>query len=167
MAARRYVLPVCLFVLVAITHVWTGSGLLSRADAPLPPPPTHDLLEPPLFVLTTFKDGMTYGEGVHVVTSSDGRAWRPLEGDPTVFKQGQVGTVVRDPSIIWHRGYFHLVYTTELCAGLTTLSFSCPWERTSARPPPARFGYARSRDLVHWTHVRRRQALRPRQPTPL
>ena len=104
--------------------------------------------------MLTFTDGTTYGEGAHVVTSLDGYRWRTLSGDPTVLRQGVVGTVVRDPSIVWHDGFFHLVFTTELCAGLTTLSFSCEWQRLGDDPPPARFGYARSRDLVHWTGFR-------------
>ena len=106
------------------------------------------------FAFVTFTDGRTLGEGLHVLGSTDGRRWTALTGDPLVLKQGALGVVFRDPSITYYGGYFHLAYTTELCAGLTTLSFSCPWERAGDSPPGARFGYAMSRDLVHWSRPR-------------
>ena len=39
-------------------------------------------------------------------------------GDPILLPQGRLGTVFRDPSIVWHGGWFHLAFTTELCVGL-------------------------------------------------
>ena len=43
---------------------------------------------------------------------------RRLAGDPILFPQGRLGTVFRDPSVVWHDGWFHLAFTTELCVGL-------------------------------------------------
>ncbi|KAL1510392.1 hypothetical protein AB1Y20_006701 [Prymnesium parvum] len=143
-----------LFTLLSMAHVWMARGLLSVAYATLIPSTRSTSEELPLFVMSTFVDGRTYGEGVHILTSHDARAWRPLDGDPNVYPQGRAGTVVRDPSIIWHEGYFHIVYTTELCAGLETMSFSCDWKHKDLLSTPARFGYARSRDLVHWFDTR-------------
>ena len=106
------------------------------------------------FAFVTFTDGRTLGEGLHVLGSTDGRRWTALAGDPLVLKQGTLGVVFRDPSIAWHGGYFHLAFTTELCVGLERPGFDCHWEQRSAHAPPARFGYARSVDLVTWENVR-------------
>ena len=106
------------------------------------------------FAFVTFTDGRTLGEGLHVLGSTDGRRWTALAGDPLVLKQGALGVVFRDPSIAWHGGYFHLAFTTELCVGLERPGFDCHWEQRSAHAPPARFGYARSVDLVTWENVR-------------
>jgi len=110
--------------------------------------------EPSIFVMGTFKDGETLGEGLHLLTSVDGRSWKALPGDPIVLKQGLVGTVFRDPTLIFYDGWFHLAFTTELCAGIPTLSFSCDWHLKQKFAPPPRFGYARSRDLIWWEDVR-------------
>ncbi len=94
------------------------------------------------------------GEGLRLLTSSDGTgAWMPaLAGDPIVFAQGQLGTVFRDPSVVWYDGWFHLAYTTELCAGVPLRSFSCDWSKKDGSIR-SRFGYARSLDLVAWHNV--------------
>ena len=105
------------------------------------PPPSPPSLSPfVLYVFATFTDGATLGEGLHLLVSSDGLTWRTLQGalpfargalrrdklslhfhcagDPILLPQGRVGTVFRDPSILWHNGWFHLAFTTELCVGL-------------------------------------------------
>ena len=110
-----------------------------QAARPPPAPPSLPPLE--LYVFATFTDGSTLGEGLHVLVSSDGLAWRTLQGalpppppplaasplsrlrstcagDPILLPQGRLGTVFRDPSIVWHGGWFHLAFTTELCVGL-------------------------------------------------
>ena len=48
----------------------------------LHPPPSSPSLPPPLvlYVFATFTDGATLGEGLHVLVSSDGLAWRTLQG---------------------------------------------------------------------------------------
>ena len=121
-------------------------------------------------VLVTFSDGRTLGEGMHLLASDvdgswDGRRWRLPARDPLVFVPGRDATgiawtnaggpptVFRDPSFAWHEGFFHLVFTTELCTGMTTLAFHCD-SRKRRRDLPARFGYARSRDLLHWEGTR-------------
>lgn len=121
-------------------------------------------------VLVTFSDGRTLGEGMHLLASDvdgswDGRRWRLPAHDPLVFLPGRDATgiawanaggpptVFRDPSFAWHEGFFHLVFTTELCTGLATLAFHCD-SRKRRRDLPARFGYARSRDLLHWERAR-------------
>ena len=58
-----------------------------------------------------------------------------------------------DPSITFKDGWFHLVFTTELCAGLPTIAFHCD-RRRARNDLSARFGYARSRDLVNWVESR-------------
>ena len=118
------------------------------------------------WVLTTFTDGRVLGEGMHVLGLTLGggpAAFVPLAGDPLVFTPGRDArgaawaggepTVFRDPSVAFHDGWFHLVFTTELCAGLQTLAFHC--DRRQRRDGlPARFGYARSRDLLSWSDSR-------------
>ena len=116
------------------------------AHAPSPSPSWQAARPPPsspplvLYVFATFTDGATLGEGLHILVSSDGLAWRTLQGalpplaapstrvtlslrstcagDPILLPQGRLGTVFRDPSIVWHGGWFHLAFTTELCVGL-------------------------------------------------
>ena len=146
----KWVGPLLLLAIVLGTNIWTSGWLRQPLGV------ENDLSDEPLplFVLTSFSDGRTFGEGVRVLSSKDGASWQALAGDPIVLPQGMAGTVVRDPSVMWHNGFFHLAFTTELCAGLQTLSFSCPWRQQSSNPPPARFAYARSRDLVHWEDVR-------------
>ena len=122
-----------------------------------------------LWVLATFTDGRSLGEGLHVLVSDhgmdggswDGRQWREAPGDPLLFtperdasglawqQLGGLPAVFRDPSIVYHAGAFHMVFTSELCAGLSTRAFHCDRRRWDPGLP-ARFGYARSRDLVTW-----------------
>ena len=125
-----------------------------------------------VWVLVTFSDGRALGEGMHLLAARrshgepwDGRQWLPLAKDKLVFTPAQDAsgpewavlggppTVFRDPSIMWRDGWFHLVFTTELCAGLPTVAFHCdPAKRVGHLP--ARFGYARSRDLLRWQDAR-------------
>ena len=101
-----------------------------------------------VYVYATFTDGEVLGEGMHVLISTDARSWAPLvAGDPVLLRSA--GTVFRDPSIVYSDGWFHVVYTTELCAGVRQLSFACDWTARETDVPP-RFGYARSRDMVVW-----------------
>lgn len=76
------------------------------------------------------------GDGLHLAHSADGLTWRALQGDRVLFKP-TVGTerLLRDPSIVRAAdGTYHMVWTTG-------------WRERG-------FGYARSRDLVHWTDER-------------
>ena len=44
------------------------------------------------------------------------------------------------------------------------LGFDCVWESRSAASPPARFGYARSRDLLSWQDLAARALGRQVEP---
>lgn len=71
-------------------------------------------------------------DGLHLAYSSDGYAWTDLGGS---FLRPQVGKhkLMRDPSVLQAPdGTFHMVWTTG-------------WRDDKG------FGYARSRDLVHWS----------------
>ncbi len=77
-------------------------------------------------------------DGLQLATSQDGLKWteiRPLDG--TGFLKPEVGgKLMRDPSLaLGPDGIFRLVWTTS-------------WGR-----PPV-FGYASSRDLIHWSEQR-------------
>ena len=78
--------------------------------------------------------------GVYLAWSEDGRTFHKLnEGKPTFtppkWDQGQ--HLTRDPSIVYHDGYFHMVWTSN---------WSGHW-----------FGYASSPDLKRWSVPRRIQ----------
>lgn len=76
------------------------------------------------------------GDGLHLAHSEDGLSWRALQGDRVLFRP-TVGTekLLRDPSIVRaDDGTYHMVWTTG-------------WRERG-------FGYARSRDLLHWTDER-------------
>jgi len=72
-------------------------------------------------------------EGVFLATSTDGNQFLPLNDDKPVFAPpkwpGQ--NLTRDPSILYHEGTFHMVWTSN-------------W---SGRV----FGYASSKNLVDWS----------------
>ena len=89
-----------------------------------------------LYVFATFEAGPAgtyeglhlpegFGEGLHLMVSTDGTAWQTLSNDPIELAAGKVGTVFRDPSITWNDGWFHLVFTTEVCAGIAKLEWDC------------------------------------------
>ena len=139
----------CIFAGLAALSVWSlllaPTMLRNRQRAPPPSAPP-----PALFAYATFADGDALGEGLHVLVSEDAHHWTPLvEGDPILARPADVGTVFRDPSIVYLDGWFHLAYTTELCVGIPVRSFGCDWHRRDETIPP-RLGYARSRDLLSW-----------------
>ena len=59
-------------------------------------------------------------------------------GDPILLPQGRLGTVFRDPSIVWHSGWFHLAYTTELCVGLERCAGGHSTTRCDGQTAPVR-----------------------------
>ena len=115
------------------------------------PPPADDA---PHYVLATFVNGATLGDGLRLLHSSDGYAWEALPGAPLLLPLAETGgRVFRDPSIVLHDGVFHLVWSSDLCVGQLPGKWQCREERGPHRPKP-RFGYARSTNLLRWEGVR-------------
>ena len=86
-----------------------------------------------VFVSTSFHEPAT--EGLRFIYSYDGLRWDSIQG---VFLRPEVGKqhVMRDPSIVrGPDGTFHLVWTSS-------------WRGDRG------FGYASSKDLIHWTQQR-------------
>ena len=86
-----------------------------------------------IYVSTSFHEPAT--EGLRFVYSRDGIRWDSIQG---VFLRPEVGLqkVMRDPSVVkGPDGVFHLVWTSS-------------WRGDRG------FGYASSRDLIHWTEQR-------------
>lgn len=73
-------------------------------------------------------------DGVYLAASEDGLHFRPLHSDQPVLRPGDwpEQNLTRDPSIVYHDGWFHAVWTTG-------------WHGSC-------FGYAESTDLLHWSH---------------
>ncbi len=83
-----------------------------------------------IYVSTSFHEPAN--EGLRFIYSYDGINWNPIEG---TFLAPKVGNqkVMRDPSIVkGPDGTFHLVWTSS-------------WRGDKG------FGYASSKDLIHWT----------------
>ncbi len=71
-------------------------------------------------------------DGLHLAYSFDGLNWKPLNNSKSLLTPKVGGKLMRDPCIIrGPEGTFHMVWTTS-------------WSRKA-------IGYARSRDLVHWS----------------
>ena len=86
-----------------------------------------------IYVSTSFHEPAT--EGLRFIYSRDGIRWDSIQG---VFLSPKVGNqhVMRDPSIVrGPDGTFHLVWTSS-------------WRGDRG------FGYASSRDLIHWSEQR-------------
>ncbi len=84
-----------------------------------------------VLLLSFFRDNGQLG--TYLAWSNDGVHFEPLNGDKSVFAPapwpGQ--NLTRDPSIVYHDGVFHAVWTSN-------------WNGTC-------FGYATSKDLVSWS----------------
>lgn len=90
---------------------------------------------PVVYVFPFFQDnGQT---GLYLAISDDGLRFESVNGGEPVLPAPDWpgGNLVRDPSILYRDGLFHLVWTTG-------------WETRS-------IGYASSRDLVEWSEPRR------------
>nr|WP_295923209.1 glycoside hydrolase family 43 protein [uncultured Dyadobacter sp.] len=84
------------------------------------------------YLFTSFREPAT--DGLHLAYSNDGYSWTDLGGG--YLKPEVGGKLMRDPSIARGKdGTFHLVWTTN-------------WKGDKG------FGYASSRDLVHWSEQR-------------
>lgn len=100
-------------------------GPLLHADTPPSTEPEQSL------VLTYFRGN---GEsGVYLATSKDGLHFEAANGDRPVFSPPKWPnqSLTRDPSIVFHDGTFHMVWTSN-------------WKGRV-------FGYANSSDLVKWS----------------
>jgi hypothetical protein len=85
-----------------------------------------------VYLFSTFHEPAT--EGLRLAYSNDGYHWTDL--DTTFLKPAVDSNVLRDPSIVQGPdGTFHLVFTSA-------------WKGTKT------FGYASSKDLVHWSAQR-------------
>ena len=84
-----------------------------------------------ILLLSFFRDN---GQaGIYLAASDDGLHFTPLNNDQPVMKPGPwpKQSLTRDPSMVYHDGKFHAVWTTS-------------WGGNC-------FGYAESKDLVHWS----------------
>ena len=84
-----------------------------------------------ILLLSFFRDN---GQaGIFVAASEDGLHFTALNHDQPVMKPGpwEGQQLTRDPSMVFHDGTFHAVWTTS-------------WKGSC-------FGYAESKDLVHWS----------------
>lgn len=106
------------------------------------------------YVMCSFQDLKHLGDGLRLLVSPDGLRWSELPGAPLLLPLTHIegAKVFRDPSMVWHHGHFHLVFTSDLCVDQVPDRWKC---RRHTKPRPmARFGYARSRDLVSWEAIR-------------
>jgi hypothetical protein len=82
------------------------------------------------FLFSYFRDNGQ--DGLHLAWSKDGLVWKPLNSDKPLTKPVVGEKLMRDPSIVQGPdGVFHMVWSTG-------------WWDTG-------FGYASSKDLIHWT----------------
>jgi hypothetical protein len=98
-----------------------------RAAASEAHPPAEDLPEAPrapqaAYVLATFKDGKMMGDGLRFLVSTDGLQWEAVgsdgdDGEQIHLRREDIpgARVFRDPSLVFHDGWFHLVFSSELC----------------------------------------------------
>ena len=70
------------------------------------------------YVMASFKQGKAMGDGLRLLHSQDALRWEalPPSGKPVLaWTEVDGASVFRDPSVVWDRGLFHLVFTAELC----------------------------------------------------
>lgn len=84
-----------------------------------------------IMLISFFRENGT--AGIYMAASEDGLHFTPLNNDQPVMKPGPWAkqSLTRDPSMVYHDGKFHAVWTTS-------------WGGNC-------FGYAESTDLVHWS----------------
>ena len=90
----------------------------------------------PVYALVSFQDLKQLGDGLRLLISSDGLQWSALAGSPLLLPLARIkgAKVFRDPSVVWHAGYFHLVFTSDLCVDQVPVSnkplthaYDIPW----------------------------------------
>ena len=119
-------------ILLTLVALSTTACTAARRATPSPSSAAASAA-PGHYLFAYFKGG---GDGLHLAHSEDGLRWHALQGDRALFTP-TVGTerLLRDPSIVRaDDGTYHMVWTTG-------------WRERG-------FGYARSRDLLHWTDER-------------
>jgi hypothetical protein len=119
-------------LVVAVAAALTAACTTSGADTQSAPP-SAAVAGRGQYLFAYFEGA---GDGLHLAHSEDGLTWRALQGDRVLFRP-TVGSerLLRDPSIVRaDDGTYHMVWTTG-------------WRERG-------FGYARSRDLLHWTDER-------------
>jgi sucrose-6-phosphate hydrolase SacC (GH32 family) len=95
-----------------------------------------------VYLFSYFHDNGGPGDGLHLAWSSDGYKWAALNGDKVLFTP-KISKVFRDPFVmLGPDGTFRMVWTTG-------------WEAKQIS-----FGYAESRDLIHWTNEKAVPAMR-------
>lgn len=141
---------VVLTVLRIRHYVYTQDRVDSLPAARQQPPRA----ERAAYVLASFTNGRELGDGLRLLTSRDGRRWSVLPGEPVLLPLARTGgRVFRDPSVVWHGGRYHLVWTSDLCVGQRRKQWKCDQLPPKGRPLP-RFGYAHSADLIVWEGIR-------------
>ena len=115
------------------------------------------------YVMASFKQGKAMGDGLRLLHSQDALRWEalPPSGKAVLaWTEVEGASVFRDPSMVWDRGLFHLVFTAELCVHQEReehrrtslrskgweLSVFCLGGRQVALPPlrPGRGGWRRA-----------------------
>lgn len=85
------------------------------------------------YLFSYFKDNGQ--DGLHLAYSTDGLTWKALNGDKPLTSPAVGGKLMRDPSIVQGPdGVFHMVWSSG-------------WADRG-------FGYASSKDLIHWSEHR-------------
>lgn len=122
-------------VLSTLCCMTSGCAVQREAATESPSPTTAMIVEPEVFLLPYFLGNGETGiylafsrDGLHFQWLNDGQLILPAPNWP-----GE--NLTRDPSILYHNGTFHLVWTTS-------------WNSRN-------FGYARSTDLVHWSEPKK------------
>ncbi len=106
-----------------------------------------------VWAMATFQNGPPplLGDGLRMLFSEDGFVWEEPAGAPIVLRPSDVGArVLRDPSVVFHAGLFHLVYTSDLCVKQVKNEWRCLGAKEPQYRPKPRIGYAYSNDLRHW-----------------
>ncbi len=89
----------------------------------------------PRFLMSTFRNADQ--TKLYIAESFDGRAYRPV-GGAHVY-QTTDGTLIRDPSMMRHKGFWYVCHTSGPLGGLGRADY---------------FRVLRSPDLVNWTHLK-------------
>ncbi|EOD37900.1 hypothetical protein EMIHUDRAFT_454738 [Emiliania huxleyi CCMP1516] len=90
------------------------------------------------YVMASFKQGKAMGDGLRLLHSQDALRWEalPPSGKPVLaWTEVEGASVFRDPSMVWDRGLFHLVFTAELGAAPCGAPSGHEGDETAWSPP--------------------------------